>query len=58
MDLVKDVIVIFLTNRVHPARSNEKIKEFRPRIHDAVMEELDLVYGKRSRIANCRTEQR
>jgi CubicO group peptidase (beta-lactamase class C family) len=40
MDLDKDIIVIFLTNRVHPTRNNEKIREFRPRIHDLVMEEL------------------
>lgn len=40
MDLEKDVIVIFLTNRVHPTRENIKIRPFRPRIHDAVMEEL------------------
>lgn len=40
MDMEKDVIVILLTNRVHPTRSNEKIREFRPRLHDAVMEAL------------------
>ncbi|MBW1703731.1 MAG: serine hydrolase [Deltaproteobacteria bacterium] len=40
MDLDRDIIVIFLTNRVHPTRNNEKIKAFRPRIHDLVMEEL------------------
>lgn len=40
MDLDKDIIVIFLTNRVHPTRNNEKIREFRPRIHDLVMEEM------------------
>jgi CubicO group peptidase (beta-lactamase class C family) len=42
MDLEKDAIVILLTNRVHPTRDNEKIKQFRPRIHNAVMEELGL----------------
>jgi len=42
MDLVKDVIVIFLTNRVHPTRENEKIRAFRPLIHDTVMETLGL----------------
>jgi CubicO group peptidase (beta-lactamase class C family) len=42
MDLEKDVAVIFLTNRVHPARSNDKIKTFRPKLHDAVMEALGL----------------
>lgn len=37
MELEKRVIVILLTNRVHPTRQNEKIKEFRPLIHDEVM---------------------
>lgn len=40
MDLEKDVVAILLTNRVHPTRSNDKIKAFRPRIHDLIMEEL------------------
>jgi len=40
MDIDKDIIVIFLTNRIHPTRNNEKIRKFRPRIHDRVMEEL------------------
>ena len=43
MDLEKDVIAILLTNRVHPKRDNDKIKQFRPVFHDAVMEELGLV---------------
>jgi CubicO group peptidase (beta-lactamase class C family) len=42
MDLEKDVIAIFLTNRIHPKRDNDKIKQFRPVIHDAVMEALGL----------------
>jgi len=37
MDLDKAVIIILLTNRVHPSRSNERIKTFRPELHDAVM---------------------
>lgn len=40
MDLEKDVTVVFLTNRIHPTRKNERIREFRPLLHDAVMEEL------------------
>jgi len=40
MDLEKDVIVILLTNRVHPTRDNRKIKVFRPMLHDLIMEEL------------------
>lgn len=38
MDLDRDVIVILLTNRVHPTRNNSKIKVFRPRLHNIVME--------------------
>lgn len=37
MDLAQDIIVVFLTNRVHPTRENQKIHQFRPVIHDAVM---------------------
>jgi len=43
MDLEKDVIAILLTNRVHPKRDNDKIKQFRPVFHDAVMEAMGLV---------------
>lgn len=42
IDLERDVIVIFLTNRVHPTRKNEKIRAFRPVLHDMVMKELGL----------------
>ena len=35
-DLDRDLLVILLTNRVHPTRSNEKIKRFRPLIHDLI----------------------
>jgi CubicO group peptidase (beta-lactamase class C family) len=38
LDLEREISVILLTNRVHPSRDNEKIKEFRPLLHDAVME--------------------
>ncbi len=34
----KGIIVVLLTNRVHPWRCNAGIKDFRPRLHDAVME--------------------
>jgi len=37
MDLERSVIVILLTNRVHPTRDNERIKKFRPKLHDTVM---------------------
>jgi CubicO group peptidase (beta-lactamase class C family) len=40
MDLEREIVVILLTNRVHPTRTNECIKAFRPRLHDAVMQPL------------------
>lgn len=42
MDLERDMIVILLTNRIHPTKDNEKIQTFRPRLHDLVMEEFGL----------------
>ncbi|OIP45461.1 MAG: hypothetical protein AUK28_08425 [Desulfobacterales bacterium CG2_30_60_27] len=41
MDPERDAAVVLLTNRVHPSRENELIKEFRPRLHDAVWSMLD-----------------
>jgi len=32
--------IIFLTNRVHPLRTNEGIQKFRPEIHDLIFSEL------------------
>jgi len=40
MDLDQSIIVILLTNRIHPTRANEKIKRFRPVIHDMIMQSL------------------
>jgi CubicO group peptidase (beta-lactamase class C family) len=37
IDLERQVYVIILSNRVHPRRDNEKIKSFRPVLHNAVM---------------------
>lgn len=41
IDPDKDVYVVLLTNRVHPTRSNEAIRPIRPRVHDAVVEDLE-----------------
>jgi hypothetical protein len=30
-----------LTNRVHPRRDNQKIRDFRPKIHDLIMDALN-----------------
>lgn len=40
MDPHRALTVILLTNRVHPSRDNLGIRQFRPRIHDALMEAL------------------
>ncbi len=36
VDLERDRHVILLTNRVHPSRDNDAIREFRPVIHDLI----------------------
>ncbi|MCB9603610.1 MAG: beta-lactamase family protein [Sandaracinus sp.] len=36
-DPERDVVVVLLTNRVHPSRANEKIRGFRPAFHDGVL---------------------
>lgn len=40
MDLESSVIIILLTNRIHPSRDNTKIKTFRPKIHNEIMKSL------------------
>lgn len=40
MDLDRNVIVILLTNRIHPSRDNDKIKTFRPKLHDMIMDNI------------------
>ena len=40
-DLEKHCHVILLTNRVHPYRDNESIKQFRPKIHDLIMQAIN-----------------
>jgi len=40
MDPEKEVIVVLLTNRVHPSRENIKIREFRPYFHDYLLERI------------------
>jgi CubicO group peptidase (beta-lactamase class C family) len=36
IDPVSQVFAVLLTNRIHPTAANLKIREFRPRFHDAV----------------------
>ncbi len=35
-----EIAISMLTNRVHPRRENQAIREFRPKIHDLIMETL------------------
>ncbi len=42
IDPQRELDVILLTNRVHPSTENNQIREFRPQIHDLVMETLGL----------------
>lgn len=37
----RDLVVVLLSNRVHPSRANEKIRGFRPAFHDAVVAAFD-----------------
>jgi CubicO group peptidase (beta-lactamase class C family) len=39
-DLERNCHVVLLSNRVHPTRKNDKIREFRPYIHDLIMTTL------------------
>jgi CubicO group peptidase (beta-lactamase class C family) len=40
IDPAQDLYVVFLTNRVHPSRDNDLIKQVRPALHDAVVSEI------------------
>lgn len=40
MDPKTALIVVLLTNRIHPTRANESIRKFRPKIHDLITEQL------------------
>jgi CubicO group peptidase (beta-lactamase class C family) len=37
IDREKDLVIVLLTNRVHPRRDNAGLKDFRPLFHDAVV---------------------
>jgi len=40
VDLDSCVIIILLTNRIHPSRYNAKIKAFRPKLHNIIMKNI------------------
>lgn len=41
LDCARRRWVVFLTNRVHPTRANTAIKQFRPLLHDTIVQALD-----------------
>lgn len=46
IDPEKDLFIILLTNRVYPSTTNDKIRQLRPALHDAVVEALGLRPGR------------
>ncbi len=36
----REIAISLMTNRVHPRRDNQSIREFRPKIHDLIMEAI------------------
>ncbi len=49
IDPERELFVVLLTNRVHPTRANEKIRQVRPVIHDAIIEALALAGKARAK---------
>ncbi|MFH1019624.1 MAG: serine hydrolase domain-containing protein [Pseudomonadota bacterium] len=43
IDPTRDLVMVLLSNRVHPSRENSRIKQFRPLFHETVMESLGLI---------------
>ncbi|MGC2091299.1 MAG: serine hydrolase, partial [Candidatus Acidiferrales bacterium] len=46
IDSQKDLFVILLTNRVNPSAANDKIRQVRPALHDAILQALGLAAGQ------------
>jgi CubicO group peptidase (beta-lactamase class C family) len=46
IDPERAIYIALLTNRVHPSRANDAIKQVRPMVHDAVIEGLGLLRGR------------
>lgn len=40
IDLQRSIVIVLLTNRIHPDRNNYKLKNFRPVLHDAIMRQM------------------
>jgi len=46
IDPQRGLFVVLLTNRVNPTRANDKIRQVRPALHDAVVQALGLAGGQ------------
>ena len=46
IDPERKLFVVLLTNRVNPTRANDKIRQVRPALHDAVIQALGLTGGR------------
>ncbi|MFO7606704.1 MAG: serine hydrolase [Desulfurivibrionaceae bacterium] len=42
IDPERKLVIVILSNRVHPSRANERIKKFRPAFHDRVVEWVEM----------------
>ncbi len=42
IDPIRELEIIFLSNRVHPTRDNQAIKAFRPQLHDVIIQGLEV----------------
>ena len=45
IDPRKELVIVLLSNRVHPSRNNQQIRQFRPLFHDTVVRALGLGAG-------------
>lgn len=43
IDPTRELVMVLLSNRVHPSRENSGIKQFRPLFHETVMESIGMV---------------
>jgi CubicO group peptidase (beta-lactamase class C family) len=41
VDPTRNLIVVFLTNRVYPTRDNNRLSRVRPLLHDAIIRAID-----------------
>lgn len=41
IDPIRDMVIVLVTNRIHPTRENEEIKKFRPVLHDTIIKAME-----------------